>query len=157
MVPLFEGMEYISTHTPHTGCDKNFSILNHLSSIFQLTHPTRGATPRALTWRQALNFNSHTPHGVRLLNVNEVRRKVGISTHTPHTGCDLRNSRCMTMLTFQLTHPTRGATAFPCPGGELLRISTHTPHTGCDLGALKNGFKYNEFQLTHPTRGATIH
>ena len=139
MVPLFEGMEYISTHTPHTGCDKNFSILNHLSSIFQLTHPTRGATPRALTWRQALNFNSHTPHGVRLttmhrylrqeahfnshtphgvrlLNVNEVRRKVGISTHTPHTGCDLRNSRCMTMLTFQLTHPTRGATAFPFPG-----------------------------------------
>ena len=78
-----------------------------------------------------------------------------ISTHTPHTGCDI-----------QKVHPTASS-----------GISTHTPHTGCDTGGFRQACgvcNFNshtphgvrrflrsffsppfKFQLTHPTRGAT--
>ena len=108
------------------------------SLLFQLTHPTRGATyiriydkkleristhtPHTGCDESVFDcscthsyFNSHTPHGVRppeiLLNGTATK----ISTHTPHTGCD------------GIKSPIRTA----------LAISTHTPHTGCDIGSLK--------------------
>ena len=124
---------------------------------FQLTHPTRGATATMVGHVQNLvNFNSHTPHGVRLESATDEQRnnldfnshtphgvrlvygrntfhQRQISTHTPHTGCDRDGAfHCLTLDGFQLTHPTRGATrCYRSPEG--------------------NG----RFQLTHPTRGAT--
>ena len=56
---------------------------------------------------------------------------------------------------FQLTHPTRGATAISAAKDAALAISTHTPHTGCDRCAREAQAYRVEFQLTHPTRGAT--
>ena len=80
---------------------------------FQLTHPTRGATgQKRKSERAEADFNSHTPHGVRqeialqltikALDFNShtphgVRQSLlavelcimAISTHTPHTGCDI--------------------------------------------------------------------
>ena len=78
---------------------------------------------------------------------------------------------------FQLTHPTRGATI---ADGEIYSthlISTHTPHTGCDAEWVSKEYDVSnfnshtphgvrplydfvveenkKFQLTHPTRGAT--
>ena len=56
----------ISTHTPHTGCDLPPSAAVSRLSVFQLTHPTRGATFSAdVSTLAPLDFNSHTPHGVR--------------------------------------------------------------------------------------------
>ena len=58
-------------------------------------------------------------------------------------------------LKFQLTHPTRGATQ---SWGDLktdTEISTHTPHTGCDKVLSEMDMNASSFQLTHPTRGAT--
>ena len=59
---------------------------------------------------QHRNFNSHTPHGVR-----------------PPTSTKMQALR-----TFQLTHPTRGATIFKPFTLAHMIISTHAPHTGCD-------------------------
>ena len=149
-----------------------------LTSGFQLTHPTRGATVNIYPLSSlSVYFNSHTPHGVRQFFICP--------------GC--------TGSKFQLTHPTRGATAIMISGGSKVIISTHTPHTGCDddIGYVcvyvnisthtphtgcdetENPFGINarhfnshtphgvrltlivkspfteKFQLTHPTRGAT--
>ena len=128
---------------------------------------------------QHLNFNSHTPHGVRPIGCPSSPIGNSISTHTPHTGCDPLPLRAKNLLLlFQLTHPTRGATTVSPPFLLGVGISTHTPHTGCDAGVILRviikGFYFNshtphgvrrlrassergtpQFQLTHPTRGAT--
>ena len=60
----------ISTHTPHTGCDVGHILGRPVKLEFQLTHPTRGATV-IITFMMLLPI-------------------------------------------FQLTHPTRGATLHFC-------------------------------------------
>ena len=103
----------------------------------------------------SVNFNSHTPCGVRRYWGRTVEPKDVISTHTPHVGCDAN-------LFHIYVHR---------------KISTHTPHVGCDAFAdfiriLNRNFNshtpcgvrppYNsvlkflyQFQLTHPMWGAT--
>ena len=126
-----------------------------------------------------IDFNSHTPHGVRLyLNIAK-HNETAISTHTPHTGCDNRSlkrsrytedfnshtphgvrrvdfshSDCCTG--FQLTHPTRGATKerWVRLGLRTLFQLTH-PTRGATLSIARSHFWGLKFQLTHPTRGAT--
>ena len=81
-----------------------------------------------------------------------------ISTHTPHTGCDVILFKAdLHCLQFQLTHPTRGATQNTISSSSSSVISTHTPHTGCDMKSAETSIKSLLFQLTHPTRGATLH
>ena len=63
--------------------------------------------------------------------------------------------RPVSILLFQLTHPTRGATSHSEISIAFLFISTHTPHTGCDTFNTENMLYRLRFQLTHPTRGAT--
>ena len=98
----------ISTHTPHTGCDTAVFVSATLPRIFQLTHPTRGAT----------------------LEYVDQRTRTIISTHTPHTGCDLQKiDYVLRSLKFQLTHPTRGATGYFIGHSiEFSNFNSHTPH-----------------------------
>ena len=152
MIPL-----NISTHTPHTGCDKPHTFIRIFQNEFQLTHPTRGATGGlAAGCCRVPNFNSHTPHGVRLVITDNNDNVIcNFNSHTPH-GVRLKNiCGVLRAVKFQLTHPTRGATRIsfrlrkykrdfnshtphgvrPVPtddGSDLDEISTHTPHTGCD-------------------------
>ena len=151
----------ISTHTPHTECDSTYKIvfdefqqspdfnshtphgvrrplrtLNRLQGRFQLTHPTRSATGNTrLFSRPHHYFNSHTPHGVRQKKLAELESVQKISTHTPHTECDIKNPR---------------------PVLAAPNISTHTPHTECDCSPNSKKDLYTRFQLTHPTRSATL-
>ena len=124
-------------------------------AVFQLTHPTRGATRRLYSIQEPCEFQlTHPTRGA----TNPFRRQhrlYRISTHTPHTGCDdnpaaetetkqdfnshtphgVRHSirvRLSEFHTFQLTHPTRGATYPRQIPINPIAISTHTPHTGCD-------------------------
>ena len=97
-------------------------------------------TPHAgcdLTWRilqvQSRYFNPHTPCGVRLLRA--------LKGETP--------------VTFQSTHPMRGATRLVSKLQTALCISIHTPHAGCDISITKNLLRIFLFQSTHPMRGAT--
>ena len=103
----------ISTHTPHTECDEFQRIVHSLH----------------------LDFNSHTPHGVRQKKLAELESVQKISTHTPHTECDIKNPR---------------------PVLAAPNISTHTPHTECDCSPNSKKDLYTRFQLTHPTRSATL-
>ena len=98
----------ISTHTPHTGCDSVLLLKWSRSILFQLTHPTRGATAiRLESLCKLFDFNSHTPHGVRPELFANCSGLLYISTHTPHTGCDFS--------TFQYPYHGRN-------------FNSHTPH-----------------------------
>ena len=146
---------------------------------FQLTHPTRGATTcDVATSSYKQDFNSHTPHGVRLFIVYLFDSIFNFNSHTPHGVRPLIQLPQLPRASFQLTHPTRGATlCLPqilrffryfnshTPHGvrppesnanyAFVEISTHTPHTGCDCSPNSKKDLYTRFQLTHPTRGAT--
>ena len=58
---------YISTHTPHTGCDKYTEMYWKGTAVFQLTHPTRGATPKGTAVQCAGSFQlTHPTRGATL-------------------------------------------------------------------------------------------
>ena len=81
-------IRYISTHTPHTGCDAAGRLKP--AQYFNIsTHTPHTGCDTLTIVRQCIivNFNSHTPHGVRLGRCS-VNALWVISTHTPHTGCD---------------------------------------------------------------------
>ena len=149
-----------------------------LRSLFQLTHPTRGATRKSPpnltnasisthtphtgcdeeqenTELRIDNFNSHTPHGVRPRIFSKGDRLIWISTHTPHTGCDIAEHwGCAPASVFQLTHPTRGATTLTS-ALEATGIFQLTHPTRGATRLSNSAVIFGEFQLTHPTRGAT--
>ena len=103
-------------------------------TIFQSTHPMRGATENHLRCAMAGT----------------------ISIHAPHAGCDTnRHSVGLGNNRFQSTHPMRGAT--PKRHGSTGRtdISIHAPHAGCDGKRAAKSTPAEQFQSTHPMRGAT--
>jgi len=102
-------------------------------SLFQSTHPSRGATPGSGRMPPGIRFQStHPSRGATK------QRQVAfiaqlISIHAPLTGCDASfRSISSPILSFQSTHPSRGAT----------RLMDH------QVGVRR-------FQSTHPSRGAT--
>ena len=147
-------------------------------SVFQFTHPGRGATRYP---------------GAKLLTC-------AVSIHAPREGCDDISEVVTTALTefqfthpgrgatisarflsirakFQFTHPGRGATDKKCSICTLIHVSIHAPREGCDSsgdnlrnvnlcfnsrtpGGVRRYSKLSDdrvkkFQFTHPGRGAT--
>ena len=124
----------ISIHAPHAGCDVSARLFSCRNSIFQSTHPMRGATWASL---------ARPP-------------RAPISIHAPHAGCDRHTGQIVSVcFQFQSTHPMRGAT-LSCFAAEFAKddfnprtpcgvrrfksvklifrapISIHAPHAGCD-------------------------
>ena len=56
---------------------------------------------------------------------------------------------------FQSTHPLRGATISKMLIYDASNISIHAPLAGCDQSCLPTGENQPRFQSTHPLRGAT--
>ena len=124
----------ISIHAPHAGCDAKSAAYVARYTVFQSTHPMRGATNRL--WR------SGSP--------------AAISIHAPHAGCDLSASKkSKDWRPFQSTHPMRGATLWTAVRAVFAVISIHAPHAGCDMSLGRRFTSYPTFQSTHPMRGAT--
>ena len=125
----------ISTHTPHTGCDLKRSYVSRIFLLFQLTHPTRGATRRIFFFALLLNgFQLTHPTRGATFPQRGPAQELRISTHTPHTGCDKQQSlKAKRKMNFNshTPHGVRRKTLLVLPTG--CGISTHTPHTGCDL------------------------
>ena len=128
-----------------------------VSTVFQSTHPSRGATcpsnsriaciiisihapltgcdPRRNRYPQPpTNFNPRTPHGVRLRDLTAITSS----------------------LQFQSTHPSRGATSLStaCTPTDSY-FNPRTPH-GVRLGKHTSLLPELVFQSTHPSRGATF-
>ena len=149
---------YISIHAPLAGCDntgaasffnhahfnprtpcgvrRNGSAKQQTKTIFQSTHPLRGATRRPL-----LSFPL-----------------IHISIHAPLAGCDeYPYPQRPLPLEFQSTHPLRGATVTTLCVKAIAIISIHAPLAGCDDKMLRRVYKLYIFQSTHPLRGATLY
>ena len=127
-----------------------------VSTVFQSTHPSRGATcpsnsriaciiisihapltgcdPRRNRYPQPpTNFNPRTPHGVRRLSGLSLGVHNCISIHAPLTGCDCSCIGAASDIAgFQSTHPSRGATPGLNRHNIFPPISIHAPLTGCD-------------------------
>ena len=103
-----------------------------------------------------------------------------ISIHAPLAGCDIRIAFAVSssVVLFQSTHPSRGATGNLSPEERAPFISIHAPLAGCDYTepqytisasyfnprtprGVRRSPRYSlsvsakSFQSTHPSRGAT--
>ena len=102
-------------------------------SLFQSTHPVRGAT--TADWRGGENswhFNPRTPCGVRRGCHGCTSLCRGISIHAPRAGCDRKGGPLVHHgHEFQSTHPVRGATSrCRC---VLLPRRNFNPRTPCGV------------------------
>ena len=111
-----------------------FAVLSQPFGAFQLTHPTRGATDNFSEFIENYrNFNSHTPHGVRpFFKLCDFKFRY-FNSHTPH-GVRLLDKWLKAVNTKISTHtPHTGCDLRKCYDDFVEdSISTHTPHTGCD-------------------------
>ena len=113
------------------------AIYSTIGTVFQFTHPVRGATNRT----------------------GQIEYDVYVSIHAPRAGCDTDlDKRSFTTDQFQFTHPVRGATTAQrvneiiksfnsrTPCGVRLEcrpllinsvvVSIHAPRAGCDISKL---------------------
>ena len=89
----------VSIHAPREGCDLRVSALAGFLTMFQFTHPGRGATILAkspLMLRPC--FNSRTPGGVRQ-STALANSHLYVSIHAPREGCDL--ATCVSKIIFR--------------------------------------------------------
>ena len=110
-------------------------FFQQLSAILNFNSHTPCGVRRSCSLLPAFlpNFNSHTPCGVRLLSFCILSLYIYFNSHTP---CGVRHINIQHLarkVLFQLTHPMWGATEHLKPLFEFVVISTHTPHVGCDV------------------------
>ena len=127
----------ISIHAPLAGCDGWTRCRSAvLFTLFQSTHPLRGATLcGGLCRRQLLKFQStHPLRGATALK-KCMARSPEISIHAPLAGCDAGCGIMGCWFVFQSTHPLRGATRRDRRSCFFVDISIHAPLAGCDCTA----------------------
>ena len=124
-------------------------------TVFQSTHPLRGATNDNQRDSKRRRFQStHPLRGATMFNANSSDGQL-ISIHAPLAGCDLviwllvfwmsyfnprtpcgvRRCRHLILMLgrkFQSTHPLRGATRSAVLHIDISKISIHAPLAGCD-------------------------
>ena len=109
-------------------------LLAMLTSLFQFTHPGKGAT----TLCQKLRTHSR------------------VSIHAPWEGCDLRRGHIKADETkFQFTHPGKGATLLMNWKPSLMMFQFTHPGKGATQQTAFGRRIYDGFQFTHPGKGAT--
>ena len=78
----------ISIHAPRAGCDFRQLHIMASCSIFQSTHPVRGATwCRQVPYTQCLFQSTHPVRGATMTD-DKTARELRISIHAPRAGCD---------------------------------------------------------------------
>ena len=131
---LFQLHPAISIHAPRAGCDDSETGGLYKTSLFQSTHPVRGATitSTGVLARQG-HFNPRTPCGVRRILVASVLNLIIFqSTHPVRGATAKRLLAWLKQWLFQSTHPVRGATGAVVHIFAEVRISIHAPRAGCD-------------------------
>ena len=117
------GIRPISIHAPREGCDETSAVCGARASLFQSTHPARGATlPACRGCRRGRNFNPRTPRGVRQQTLPKSREfawlNLLICTRGRRLSIQKQTRLCSIKLSFML---------FGCePAGE--GVSSWTSH-----------------------------
>ena len=125
--------------------------------VFQSTHPLRGATlPIESRWRPRY-ISIHAP--LAGCDCPNIIYPPSPSNFNPRTPCGVRplqlRKHGQTAITFQSTHPLRGATPASRSSAGRQPISIHAPLAGCDCRRSTWPRSTTTFQSTHPLRGAT--
>ena len=104
-------------------------------SLFQSTHPARGATPYwCVLARPAFHFNPRTPRGVRPGGGCGAHQDGGISIHAPREGCDDQNLNGSSQCQISIHAPREGCDLCLCRRlTSTITISIHAPREGCDV------------------------
>ena len=146
----------ISTHAPREGCDlyRGCLVMSYFS-LFQSTHPARGATRSGFLTPTVDQFQSTHPARGATFRCLDKKPLFGFQSTHPARGATRRYVCTNEGWRFQSTHPARGATAHKrdharrilyfnprTPRGVRLTlptarapqntISIHAPREGCD-------------------------
>ena len=81
-----------------------------IAAIFQFTHPVRGATWCDVLFTLGEEISIHAPREGCDTQLEDTPQQTLISIHAPREGCDAIIDLCQAKDTFQFTHPVRGAT-----------------------------------------------
>ena len=150
----------VSLHfNPRTPCGvrraSTSANLNH-SPHFNPRTPCGVRLRRFRTKTLVHNFNPRTPCGVRRASN---RQYYNSRDFNPRTPCGVRQFKLelkILMLTFQSTHPMRGATVHRGrSGASCAQFQSTHPMRGATLHPLLSAHSQQRFQSTHPMRGAT--
>ena len=120
----------ISIHAPHAGCDLRRRCLPRSRNIsIHAPHAGCDLKPSLFCVLLDKHFNPRTPCGVRREPELASRKQFCISIHAPHAGCDAAIKRALGFaVTFQSTHPMRGATQSVSPNpGQGRHFNPRTP------------------------------
>ena len=147
----------ISIHAPHAGCDKStFKVVTSVNISIHAPHAGCDR-PAELSSDVRHNFNPRTPCGVRRQNRQGPPLLISFQSTHPMRGATGLPVICrIGSLEFQSTHPMRGATS------DLIRLTLikeyFNPRTPCGVRPCKNNRHHaiGGFQSTHPMRGATV-
>ena len=171
---------YFNPRAP-CGARPAVSRLSMVSTVFQSTHPVRGATGTQFRLGvPGIYFNPRAPRGARLFCYTETLCHCHISIHEPRVGRDWENQFGQNkMQLFQSTRPVWGATLIsfgsirdisfqstrPVWGAtweSSVHVPTHSrfqstrPVWGATTGCSGTRIRFNLFQSTRPVWGATI-
>ena len=118
---------------------------------FQSTHPLRGATFITSSMQNVYKISIHAP--LAGCDFYPHTRPLSGLHFNPRTPCGVRHVTLpppVSCLTFQSTHPLRGATTVPRKALWVRLISIHAPLAGCDHSARLTGRQPNNFNPRTP-------
>ena len=126
-------------------------------SLFQSTHPARGATQTGGVDYICQIISIHAPReGCAAAAAATSTTERFISIHAPREGCDpLVRKLTPKYARFQSTHPARGATPSLWLGCSPCGISIHAPREGCDPTAGRGRYLRDNFNPRTP-RGVRL-
>ena len=132
------------------------AISSGLSTSFQSTHPARGATVRRPPFCFHFDISIHAPReGCDFAPRNDGGMWV-ISIHAPREGCDCQNQGSSSRMDYFNPRTPRGVRQQRLDTlCHIPRISIHAPREGCDRFLVSATYTPVLFQSTHPARGAT--
>ena len=151
-------------------------------SVFQSTHPVRGATPRpeprppnfdnfnprtpcgvrplrdTVQRRTDAYFNPRTPCGVRLCSAGESRAVPAY--FNPRTPCGVRRHRCRktgSSPSISIHAPRAGCDCSTFQMAGRRPISIHAPRAGCDWDIVQYFHKVDQISIHAPRAGCDQH
>ena len=103
--------QVISIHAPRAGCD--WSVMDEVPELVHFNPRTPCEVRRCISSQNTTSIRFQSTHPVRgaTQQPSSESRRLPISIHAPHTGCDL----------------------YTFPRHLSFLISIHAPHTGCDF------------------------
>ena len=133
-------------------------VLDNGYSLFQSTHPMRGATYQQKgVVQERLRFQSTHPMRGATYTTAENESACIISIHAPLAGCDPPSRLCLGDADhFNPRTPCGVRLDLGREGAIMPEISIHAPLAGCDVPTITGDHNGHIFQSTHPLRGATV-